>query len=113
MSSSLFHELFLRMGPGSLVFGLAFCFVIGNILWQLLPKSRSEPPLVFHLIPFVGNAVSYGMDPFKFYTECRQKVRLPRVGTNSFARQNLAGPAPVLSALFPAPLLTLGVFAYP
>jgi sterol 14-demethylase len=44
-----------------------------NVLVQLLPRKASEPPLVFHWLPFVGNAISYGMDPFTFYTECRKQ----------------------------------------
>ncbi|KAM4056694.1 cytochrome p450 [Hirsutella rhossiliensis] len=75
-SSSFFHGLYRTMfsGPAvSVAVGFVFFSIFLNILWQLLPKSKSEPPLVFHWIPFVGNAVSYGMDPFEFYTSCRQK----------------------------------------
>ena len=48
--------------------------VIGNILRQVRPRSKSEPPAVFHWLPVVGNAVSYGTDPYKFFTENREKV---------------------------------------
>ncbi|KAL2760687.1 hypothetical protein ACRALDRAFT_1046157 [Sodiomyces alcalophilus JCM 7366] len=44
-----------------------------NVLWQFLPRPKTEPPLVFHWIPFIGNAVSYGADPFRFYVRCREK----------------------------------------
>lgn len=47
--------------------------VILNILSQRLPRRSSEPPLVFHYLPFIGNAINYGTDPFTFYTECRKK----------------------------------------
>jgi hypothetical protein len=53
----------------------SIAIVVINALRQLLPRKKSEPPLVFHWIPFVGNAVSYGLDPFAFYTRCREKVR--------------------------------------
>ncbi|KAK6958286.1 Sterol 14-alpha demethylase [Daldinia eschscholtzii] len=43
-----------------------------NVLWQLIPRSKSEPPLVFHWIPFVGSAISYGLNPFEFFTKCRK-----------------------------------------
>ncbi|KAI1650370.1 cytochrome P450 51A [Daldinia loculata] len=43
-----------------------------NVLWQLLPRRKSEPPLVFHWIPFVGSAISYGLNPFEFFTNCRK-----------------------------------------
>ena len=39
----------------------------------LLPRNRSLPPLVFHWFPVVGSAVTYGMDPYKFFFECRKK----------------------------------------
>ncbi|SPN97077.1 probable cytochrome P450 51 [Cephalotrichum gorgonifer] len=61
----------LRFGMyGAGVFLLA---VLLNVLGQLLPRKKSEPPLVFHWIPFIGNAVSYGMKPLDFYQQCRKK----------------------------------------
>jgi sterol 14-demethylase len=50
-----------------------FLSILFNVLFQLLPRRVSEPPLVFHYLPFIGNAISYGTDPFAFYTECRKK----------------------------------------
>ncbi|KJZ76396.1 Eburicol 14-alpha-demethylase [Hirsutella minnesotensis 3608] len=52
---------------------LAVTTVVINIIWQMLPKKKSEPPLVFHLLPVIGNAISYGLDPPRFYAECRKK----------------------------------------
>lgn len=48
--------------------------LVGNVIRQYLPKSKTEPPLVFHWLPFVGNAISYGMDPATFFDDCRKKV---------------------------------------
>ena len=49
--------------------------VVLNICRQvLLPRSKSEPPTVFHWIPYIGNAVSYGMDPVAFFVKYRAKV---------------------------------------
>jgi sterol 14-demethylase len=45
-----------------------------NVLRQALPRSKQEPPTVFHLFPFIGNAVSYGIDPPKFFKKCQAKV---------------------------------------
>lgn len=47
---------------------------------QLAPKDPSRPPVVFHYVPIIGCAVSYGMDPYKFLFDARDKVRsfLPR-----------------------------------
>lgn len=57
--------------------GAAALSITFNVLWQLLPRSKSEPPLVFHWIPFVGNAYSYGKDPNLFFAKCRKKVGEP------------------------------------
>jgi hypothetical protein len=48
--------------------------VVLNVLKQLLWKNPNEPPVVFHWFPIVGNTVMYGMDPYKFFFECREKV---------------------------------------
>lgn len=42
---------------------------------QLAPRDPRRPPLVFHYVPVIGCAVSYGMDPLGFLDECRRKVR--------------------------------------
>lgn len=60
--------------------GLGFAIVIVlsvviNVLSQLLFKNPNEPPVVFHWFPFIGNTISYGIDPYKFFFECRKKVR--------------------------------------
>ena len=48
--------------------------VVLNVFRQFLPSKPNEPPVVFHWIPFVGSAVTYGMDPVKFLQSCREKV---------------------------------------
>ncbi|KAK4221923.1 cytochrome P450 [Podospora fimiseda] len=47
--------------------------ILINAVRQLLPQPKSEPPKVFHWIPFVGNAVMYGADPCGFMFRCREK----------------------------------------
>ncbi|KAJ5114571.1 hypothetical protein NUU61_000330 [Penicillium alfredii] len=47
--------------------------VVTNVLCQLLLKNPHEPPVVFHWFPFVGSTISYGMDPYKFFFDCRAK----------------------------------------
>ncbi|KAL8827633.1 MAG: hypothetical protein Q9191_003067 [Dirinaria sp. TL-2023a] len=47
--------------------------IIVNVLQQILLKSPHEPPLVFHWVPVIGNTVSYGIDPFKFFFDCKAK----------------------------------------
>ena len=47
--------------------------IILNVLHQLLGRNPHEPPIVFHWVPFVGNTIAYGIDPYKFFFECQQK----------------------------------------
>ena len=49
--------------------------VVINVLLQLLPVRRkgTDPPLVFHWVPFIGNTIGYGMEPYKFFFDCREK----------------------------------------
>ena len=48
--------------------------IVLNVLRQLLLKNPKEPPVVFHWVPFIGNTISYGIDPFIFFFKCREKV---------------------------------------
>ena len=48
--------------------------VILNVFNQLLLKNPKEPPVVFHWVPFIGSTITYGIDPYKFFFNCRQKV---------------------------------------
>ncbi|KAH6658926.1 cytochrome P450 51 [Truncatella angustata] len=59
-----FLTIILRIGLAAILF---------NALWQKLPRSKSEPPVVFHWFPFIGSAISYGTDPVKFYRQCRER----------------------------------------
>jgi sterol 14alpha-demethylase len=51
--------------------------ILLNIANQLLFRNPDEPPLVFHLLPFIGSTITYGIDPFVFFFSCREKVRFP------------------------------------
>ena len=48
--------------------------IVFNVLYQLLVKDPNEPPLVFHWLPFIGSTIIYGIDPYKFFFCCREKV---------------------------------------
>ncbi|KAK7996018.1 Cyp51A [Apiospora marii] len=54
-------------------FGFLLSVFALHILSQFLPRSKSQPPTVFHLVPYIGNAVAYGTDPRAFYERCRAK----------------------------------------
>ncbi|KAG8623539.1 hypothetical protein KVT40_008515 [Elsinoe batatas] len=49
--------------------------ILLNVISQLVrDRSRgTDPPVVFHWVPFIGSTVTYGIDPFKFFFNCRQK----------------------------------------
>ncbi|KAF9888685.1 Lanosterol 14-alpha-demethylase [Aspergillus nanangensis] len=47
--------------------------IVLNVLRQLVFHNKSEPPVVFHWIPFLGSTISYGIDPYTFFDSCRQK----------------------------------------
>ncbi|PMD51834.1 14 alpha-demethylase [Hyaloscypha bicolor E] len=47
--------------------------VVLNVLSQLLFKNPNEPPVVFHWLPIIGSTVTYGIDPYRFFSENRAK----------------------------------------
>lgn len=49
--------------------------VVVNVLQQLIFKKPHEPPIVFHWFPIIGSTITYGIDPYKFFFRCREKVR--------------------------------------
>ncbi|KAH8929289.1 cytochrome P450, partial [Atractiella rhizophila] len=55
-------------------YGLALISFV-HVLKQLLRPitNKSAPPQVFSLFPFIGNSVGYGIDPYKFLFDCREK----------------------------------------
>lgn len=54
-------------------FGLLVTVVVLNVLKQLLFVHPNRAPVVFHLFPWIGSTVIYGMKPFEFFNENRQK----------------------------------------
>ncbi|WOO85622.1 Lanosterol 14-alpha demethylase [Vanrija pseudolonga] len=68
------HALPLGVKIAAVVVGLPVLVILLNVLSQVvLPKDPSLPPVVFHYIPWFGSAAYYGMDPYKFMFECRDK----------------------------------------
>jgi sterol 14alpha-demethylase len=53
--------------------GAVVTLILTNILRQLLFRNPHEPPLVFHWVPFIGNTISYGIDPYKFFFACQKQ----------------------------------------
>lgn len=56
-----------------LVGGLALIVGINVLVQVLVPRNKSLPPMVFHWVPVVGSAITYGMDPYRFFFNCREK----------------------------------------
>ncbi|KAF4994105.1 hypothetical protein FGRMN_6020 [Fusarium graminum] len=54
-------------------FAVFLSIIVVNVLYQQLPRKPAEPPLVFHWLPFFGNAIAYGLDPCGFFEKCREK----------------------------------------
>ncbi|KAK9452423.1 cytochrome P450 [Limtongia smithiae] len=59
------------LAGGTLVF--VVLSVVFNVLQQVLFRNPNQPPVVFHFLPWFGSAVSYGMDPYKFFEDNRKK----------------------------------------
>ncbi|KDQ19313.1 hypothetical protein BOTBODRAFT_27902 [Botryobasidium botryosum FD-172 SS1] len=53
--------------------GLPVVAIALNVAQQFLPKDPNLPPVVFHWLPYVGSAISYGDDPLKFFFTNREK----------------------------------------
>ena len=52
-------QLVLVLTVGTIVLSIVL-----NVLYQVcVPQSKSLPPRVFHWVPVVGSAVSYGYEP--------------------------------------------------
>lgn len=49
--------------------------IVANVLFQSMHAARrsTDPPVVFHWIPFLGSTITYGIDPYNFFFENRRK----------------------------------------
>ncbi|KAH8647684.1 cytochrome P450 [Xylariales sp. PMI_506] len=47
--------------------------VAQNVIRQVFFPNPHRPPMVFHLFPFIGSTIVYGIDPYKFFFDCRAK----------------------------------------
>ncbi|TBU43941.1 14 alpha-demethylase [Dichomitus squalens] len=52
---------------------VCIAIIVINICRQLLSLNRSQPPVVWHWIPFLGSTISYGKDPVGFFRTCRER----------------------------------------
>jgi len=64
----------LAAGTGLFLTVTIFINVAYQLLYRSLGLGRDEPPLVFHWVPILGSTIEYGMEPFKFFEKCRNKV---------------------------------------
>lgn len=57
------------------IVGFFVAIIVTNLLCQLCYRFLypHRAPLVPYLFPWVGSAVTYGMDPYGFFERCRQK----------------------------------------
>jgi sterol 14-demethylase len=45
--------------------------IASNVIGQLWFPDPHRPPVVFHIFPFIGSTVQYGIDPYKFFFDCQ------------------------------------------
>ena len=50
-----------------------FLSVVTNVVRQIWFPNPHRPPVVFHIFPLIGSTVQYGIDPYKFFFDCRAK----------------------------------------
>ncbi|KAH9209072.1 14-alpha sterol demethylase Cyp51A [Leptodontidium sp. 2 PMI_412] len=50
-----------------------FASIAFNVIRQLFFRNPNEPPVVFHWVPLLGSAVTYGMEPYAFFSACQKK----------------------------------------
>lgn len=62
----------------TVILGLTLVILV-NGAKQVLFRKRNEPPVVFHWLPFVGSAISYGQEPIRFLDDCQAKVKNDRL----------------------------------
>ncbi|KAM3089056.1 Lanosterol 14-alpha-demethylase, variant 2 [Clarireedia jacksonii] len=66
-----------QRSTGAIIAGSFAAFVVLavvlNVLNQLLFKNPNEPPVVFHWFPIIGSTITYGIDPYRFFFDCRAK----------------------------------------
>jgi sterol 14-demethylase len=46
---------------------------VTNVIQQLYFPNPNRPPVVFHIFPLIGSTIPYGIDPYKFFFDCREK----------------------------------------
>jgi hypothetical protein len=53
-----------------------------------MPRDKSLPPEVFHVLPIIGSAIQYGEDPINFFFKCREKVGITAMYLGSPTEHN-------------------------
>ncbi|GAA5869659.1 hypothetical protein JCM8547_005099 [Rhodosporidiobolus lusitaniae] len=69
------HPLLAAAVETLVLFSLSFVLIVTlNVARQVVTiRDPNQPPEVFHYIPFIGCAISYGLDPLNFFERCRRK----------------------------------------
>ncbi|EEB08590.2 sterol 14-demethylase [Schizosaccharomyces japonicus yFS275] len=57
----------------SILLSVGLAWYVGYIANQIFNRDPKRPPVVFHWFPFIGSAVTYGIDPYVFFRQCRAK----------------------------------------
>lgn len=68
------YEAFSSLSILSKIAIFIFGPIIYNVVWQFFYSLRKDRvPLVYHTVPWLGSAVTYGMQPYEFFEKCREK----------------------------------------
>jgi sterol 14-demethylase len=68
------YEILVQSEYGLLIFAAISVILLsqaGRFLY--VTQKEGEPPVVPYSFPFVGHAISFGMDPIKFMKDCYEK----------------------------------------
>jgi len=52
---------------------LVLIAIVQNVIRQLFFANPHCPPVVFHVFPLIGSTIQYGIDPYKFFFDCRAR----------------------------------------
>ncbi|ODQ49555.1 hypothetical protein PICMEDRAFT_71099 [Pichia membranifaciens NRRL Y-2026] len=71
---SIAYGVFSELSTIQQIFSIIAIPFIYSLTWQFLYSLRKDRvPMVFYYLPWVGSAVTYGMQPYEFFESCREK----------------------------------------
>lgn len=53
--------------------GLVAYYILHLLSFTPFLRNKNDPPLVFHWVPIIGSAISYGLQPYAFFEHCQKE----------------------------------------